>query len=77
MRNSASEMFVQCNILLPFDELLRKSIFAFRTIIQSSNNTSIQCMVNSVACVNCVEVVVSHTVHMHVLLLCECVKCLY
>ena len=48
MRNSASEMFVQCNIL-SFVELLRKSIFAFRGRIQSSNNTIIQCMVNSVA----------------------------
>ena len=47
MRNSASEMFVQCNIL-SFGELLRKSIFAFRGQIQSSNNTIIQCMVNSV-----------------------------
>ena len=41
------EMFVQCNIL-SFGELLRKSIFAFRGRIQSSNNTIIQCMVNSV-----------------------------
>ena len=48
MRNSASEMFVQCNIL-SFGELLRKSIFAFRGRLQSSNNTIIQCMVNSVA----------------------------
>ena len=48
MRNRASEMFVQCNIL-SFGELLRKSIFAFRGGIQSSNNTIIQCMVNSVA----------------------------
>ena len=48
MRKSASEMFVQCNIL-SFGELLRKSIFAFRGRIQSSNNTIIQCMVNSVA----------------------------
>ena len=48
MRNSASEMFVQCNTL-SFGELLRKSIFSFRGRIQSSNNTIIQCMVNSVA----------------------------
>ena len=48
MRNSASEMFVQCNIL-SFGELLKKSMFAFRGRIQSSNNTIIQCMVNSVA----------------------------
>ena len=48
MMNSASEMFVQCNIL-SFGEVLRKSIFAFRGRIQSSNNTIIQCMVNSVA----------------------------
>ena len=48
MRNSASGMFVQCN-LLSFGELLRKSIFAFRGRIQSSNNTIIKCMVNSVA----------------------------
>ena len=48
MRNSASEMFVQCN-MLSFGELLRKSIFAFRGRLQSSNNTIIQCMVNSVA----------------------------
>ena len=46
--NSASGMFVQCN-LLSFGELLRKSIFAFRGRIQSSNNTVIKCMVNSVA----------------------------
>ena len=48
MRNSASGMFVQCN-LLSFGELLRKSIIAFRGRIQSSNNTIIKCMVNSVA----------------------------
>ena len=48
MRNSASGMFVQCN-LLSFGELLRKSLFAFRGRIQSSNNTVIKCMVNSVA----------------------------
>ena len=42
-----SGMFVQCN-LLSFGELLRKSIFAFRGRIQSSNNTVIKCMVNSV-----------------------------
>ena len=48
MRNSASGMFVQCNIL-SFGELLRKSIFAFRGRIQSSNNTVITFMVNSVA----------------------------
>ena len=48
MRNSASEMFVQCNIL-SFGELLRKSIFAFRGRIKSSNNRSIHCIVNSVA----------------------------
>ena len=48
MRNSASGMFVQCNIL-SFGELLRKSIFAFRGRIQSSNNTIIKCMVNYVA----------------------------
>ena len=48
MRNSASGMFVQCN-LLSFGELLRKSIFDFRGRIQSSNNTVITCMVNSVA----------------------------
>ena len=48
MRNSASEMFVQCK-MLSFGELLRKSIFTFRGRIQSSNNTIIQCMVNSVA----------------------------
>ena len=38
MRNSPSGMFVQCN-LLSFEELLTKSIFAFRGRIQSSNNT--------------------------------------
>ena len=38
MRNGPSGMFVQCN-LLSFGELLRKSIFAFRGRIQSSNNT--------------------------------------
>ena len=38
---------VQCNIL-SFGELLRKSIFAFRGRIKSSNNTVIKCMVNSV-----------------------------
>ena len=48
MRNSASGMFVQCN-LLSFGELLRKSIYAFRGRIQSSDNTIIKCMVNSVA----------------------------
>ena len=48
MRNIASEMVVQCN-LLSFGELLRKSIFAFRGRIQSGNNTIITCMVNSVA----------------------------
>ena len=48
MRNSLSGMFVQCN-LLSFGELLRKSIFAFRGRIQSSNNTVIKCMVNSMA----------------------------
>ena len=48
MRNSAGGMFVQCNIL-SFGELLRKSIFAFRGRIQSSNHTIIKCMVNSVA----------------------------
>ena len=48
MRNSASGMFVQCNIL-SFGELLRKSIFAFRGRIQSNNYTIIKCMVNSVA----------------------------
>ena len=48
MRNSASGMFVQCN-LLSFGELLRKSIFAFRGRIQSSNNAIIKCIVNSVA----------------------------
>ena len=48
MRNSASGMFVQCN-LLSFGERLRKSIFAFRGRIQSSNNIVIKCMVNSVA----------------------------
>ena len=42
MRNSASEMFVQCNIL-SFGKLLRKSIMLF------GNHTIIQCMVNSVA----------------------------
>ena len=41
MRNSASGMFVQCN-LLSFGELLRKSIFAFRGRIQSSNNAIIK-----------------------------------
>ena len=46
MRNNASEVFVQCNIL-SFGELLR--IFAFRGRIQSSNNTIIQYMVNSMA----------------------------
>ena len=50
MLNSASEIFVQCNIL-PFGELLRKSLFAFRRRIHSCNNTIVQCMVvNSVAC---------------------------
>ena len=48
MRNSASGMFVQCN-LLSFGELLRKSIYTFRGRIQSSDNTIIKCMVNSVA----------------------------
>ena len=48
MRNSASGMFVQCN-LLSFGELLRKSIFAFRGRMQSSSNTVMKCMVNSVA----------------------------
>ena len=48
MRNSASQVFVQYNIL-SFGELLRKSIFAFRARIQSSNNPYLQCMVNSVA----------------------------
>ena len=48
MRNSASGMFVQCN-LLSFGELSRKSIYAFRGRIQSSDNTIIKCMVNSVA----------------------------
>ena len=48
MRNNASGMFVQYNIL-SFGEFLRKSIFAFRGRIQSSNNTVIKCMVNSVA----------------------------
>ena len=59
MRNSASDMFVQCNIL-SFGELLRKSIFAFRGRIKSSNNTIIiHCIVNPVApgasSVKCVE----------------------
>ena len=44
MRNSAIKMFVQCNIF-SFGELLRKSIFAFRGRIQSSNNTIIQCLI--------------------------------
>ena len=48
MRNSASGMFVQCNIV-SYGDLLRKSIFAFRGRIQCSNNTIITCMVNSVA----------------------------
>ena len=48
MRNSASEMFVQCNIL-SFGDFLRKSIFAFQGRIKSSNNTIIHCIVNSVA----------------------------
>ena len=58
MRNSASGMFVQCN-LLSFGELLRKSIFAFRKRIQSSNNTVIKCMVNA----KCLEMVAYHTIH--------------
>ena len=48
MRNGASEMFVKCNIV-SFGELLRKSIFAFRGRIMSSNNTIIHRIVNSVA----------------------------
>ena len=70
MRNSASEMFVQYDIL-SFGELLRKSIFAFRARIQSSNNPIIQCMVNSVAPLvsKCGSRGVSHCTH--VLLLCE------
>ena len=47
MRNSASGMFVHCNIL-SFGELLRKSIFEFLAQIESSNNQIIQRMVNSV-----------------------------
>ena len=48
MRNSASGMFVQCK-MLSFGGLLRKSILAFRGRIQSSNNSIIKRMVNSVA----------------------------
>ena len=44
MRCLSSAIFCHLEI-----ELLRKSIFAFRGRIQSSNNTIIQCMVNSVA----------------------------
>ena len=65
MRNSASGMFVQCNIL-SFGERLRKSIFAFRGRIQSSNNTVIKLMYgefSGASSVKCLEMVAYHTIH--------------
>ena len=61
MRNSASDMFVQCH-MLSFGELLRKSIFAFRGRIQSSNNTMYG-QFSGASSVKCLEIVAYHTIH--------------
>ena len=64
MRNSASGMFVQCN-LLSFGELLRKSIYAFRGRIQSSDNTIIKMYgeFSGASSLKCLEMVAYHTIH--------------
>ena len=82
MMNSASGMFVQCN-LLSFGELLWKSIFAFRGRIHYSHKMYGE--FSGASSVKCLEMVTYHTIHwscdsvvivscMHVIT--NCVTCL-